>query len=141
LRKLQKDDDNLRALTTVCCRSDRVHCIRARYIIMLRRSFLLSLSVLAATSVAVLPASAQRGRDRDQAFPRDDWSAPRGEDDRQQREVPLSSVIRDLRMRYGGQHLDAQKQGDRYVIAWITEEGRRLTIEVDASSGRVISTR
>jgi hypothetical protein len=106
---------------------------------MVRRAFLLSLSVLAATSVAVLPASAQRGRD--QVFPRSDWNEPRGDDDRQEREVPLSSVIRDLRMRYGGQHLDAQKQGGRYVIAWITEEGRRLTIEVDASNGRVISTR
>lgn len=107
---------------------------------MLRRSFLVGLSVLAATSVAVLPASAQRGRDRDQGGFSQSWDRG-GDREEQRRDVPLSSVIRDLRMRYGGQHLDAQKRGDRYVIAWITEEGRRLTIEVDASSGRVISTR
>ena len=111
--------------------------MRTRYLSMLRRSFLLGLSVLAATSVAVVPASAQRGRDPG-GFSQG-WRDSDREEQRQ--DVPLTSVIRDLRMRYGGQHLDAQKRGDRYVIAWITEEGRRLTIEVDASTGRVISTR
>ena len=115
--------------------------MRDRYASMLRRAFLVSLSVLAATSVAVLPASAQRGRDRDQAFPGSSWNENRGDDDRQEREVPLGSVLRDLQMRYGGRHLDAQRRGDRWVIPWMTEDGRRLTIEVDASSGRVVSTR
>lgn len=113
--------------------------MRPRYRSMLRRSFLMGLSVLVATSVA-LPASAQRGRDRDQRGFSQGWDRS-GDREAQRQDVPLNSVIRDLRMRYGGQHLDAQKRGDRYVIAWITEEGRRLTIEVDASTGRVISTR
>ncbi len=103
---------------------------------MLRRAVLLSLAALAATSAAASPAFAQRGRDRDQNFPGSNW-----DQNQEEREVSLSSVIRELRMRYGGQHLDAQKQGGRYVIAWITGDGQRLTIEVDASNGRIISIR
>ncbi|MDP3735827.1 MAG: hypothetical protein Q8R02_00465 [Hyphomonadaceae bacterium] len=106
---------------------------------MLRRVFLSGLAMIAAISVAASPASAQRGRDRDQGFPGSQWNPQ--EDREQQREVPLSSILRELRGRYGGQHLDAQKAGGRYIIAWITGDGRRLTIEVDAATGRVLSTR
>jgi uncharacterized membrane protein YkoI len=102
---------------------------------MFRRSLLLGLAAIAATSVAVLPASAQRGGLTSQ------WAGDQREEQQQRRDVPLSSVIRDLRRQYGGQHLDASKVGDRYVIAWVTEEGRRLTIEVDAATGRTISVR
>ena len=100
--------------------------------VMLRRILFLSLAAIAATGVAVLPASAQRARDPFSS----QWN-----DEQQQRDVPLNSVIRDLKRQYGGQHLDAQKVGNRYVIAWITEEGKRLTIEVDAATGRTISVR
>jgi hypothetical protein len=62
-----------------------------------------------------------------------------GQEDR--REVDLSSVLRELRMQYGGRHLDAQRAGDRYIIPWITEDGRRMTFEVDVRTGRVISRR
>jgi hypothetical protein len=102
---------------------------------MFRRTLLASLAavVLAAPALAQSPGSTWapegRGRDRD-----------RGGDERQ-REVPLGSILRELRMRYGGQHLDAQRAGDRYIISWITEDGRRLTVEVDASSGRTLSVR
>jgi hypothetical protein len=132
-----KKQQELRRLTTACSRSDEVHCLRVRCMTMFRRSLLLGLAAMVATSVA-LPASAQRGRDL--ATP---WAPPGGEEQReeQRRDVPLSTVIRDLRRQYGGQHLDASKVGDRYVIAWVTEEGRRLTIEVDAATGRTISVR
>jgi hypothetical protein len=101
---------------------------------MVRRTHIALLAALAATLVAMGPADAQRGN---RGGFGDQWD--NGQDDR--REVPLSSVLRDLRMQYGGRHLDAQKAGSRYIIAWITEDGRRLTIEVDAGSGRVISVR
>ena len=124
-----------RRLTTACSRSDEVHCLRVRYTTMFRRTLLLAIAAIAATTVAVSPASAQRGRDL-----QSNWAG--GEERQEQRrEVPLSSVLRDLRKQYGGQHLDAAKQGERYVIAWITEEGRRLTIEVDVATGRVLSVR
>jgi hypothetical protein len=50
--------------------------------------------------------------------------------------VSLSEVLRDLRSKYGGQHLDARKAGGYYIIAWMTEDGRRLNIRVNASTGR-----
>jgi hypothetical protein len=131
-----KKQQELRRLTTACSRSDEVHCLRVRYANMFRRSLLLGLAAMVATSVAALPASAQRGRDLGSQ-----WAPGEEREEQQRREVPLSSVIRDLRRQYGGQHLDASKVGDRYVIAWVTEEGRRLTIEVDAATGRTISVR
>ena len=130
----RKKQWELRRLTTSCSRSDEVHCLRVRYETMFRRSLLLAFAAIAATSVAALPASAQRGGLTSQ------WAGEEREE-QQRREVPLSSVIRDLRKQYGGQHLDASKVGDRYVIAWVTEEGKRLTIEVDAATGRTISVR
>jgi uncharacterized membrane protein YkoI len=99
---------------------------------MFRRFILPLVAVLALGA----PASAQ-------GFPRDNWNGQEQRDEgrEREREVPLSSIIRELRMRYGGQYVDAQRDGNRYRISWITEDGRRMTIEVDAQTGRVLSTR
>ncbi|MDP3492278.1 MAG: hypothetical protein Q8R82_04135 [Hyphomonadaceae bacterium] len=105
---------------------------------MLRR---LLIPALAALLIAT-PAVAQRDNvfQRGNGFPSSQWDQPRG-DREPEREVSLNSVQRQLQGRYGGQMLDAQKMGDRYIISWITKDGRRLTIEVDATNGRVLSTR
>jgi uncharacterized membrane protein YkoI len=110
---------------------------------MLRRTLLSALAIL----MVATPAYAQRGRDRNDdrprgrdGFPSSQWDQPR-EERAPQREVSLSSVLRELKGRYGGQHLDAQKAGNRYIISWITDDGRRLTIEVDTATGRILSTR
>jgi hypothetical protein len=95
---------------------------------MIKKAFFLGLAAMLVSA----PASAQ-------FFPRSNW-APR-EERAQDREVPLGEVLRDLRRQYGGQHLDAEKSDGRYVISWITDDGRRLVIEVDASTGRVLSVR
>ena len=107
---------------------------------MLRRTLIPALALLAATLVAVEPAFAQRGRDRDffQGFPGSQWTQ---KEEPQQREVSLDSILRNLRQKYGGRHLDASKAGNRWIIPWMTEDGKRLTIEVDATNGRIISTR
>lgn len=97
---------------------------------MLRRSLISALAAFAATLVVTGPALAQRSS-----------LAPPGDREERQRDVPLGQVIRELKARYGGEQLDTRKEGDRYVIAWITGDGRRLTIEVDARSGRTISVR
>lgn len=107
------------------------------------RRFIFSVLVALALAAPVVADPFQQG------FPGSQWAPPEGRGDRdrdqdrerQVREVPLSSILRDLRSQYGGQHLDAQKIGDRYRISWITEDGRRLTIEVDASTGRTLSVR
>jgi uncharacterized membrane protein YkoI len=91
----------------------------------------LLLGVLA--SLATAPVHAQ-------FFPRSNW-APREDRAQEQREVPLGQVLRELRREYGGQHLDAEKSDGRYVISWITDDGRRLVIEVDAATGRTLSVR
>ena len=135
-------------LTITTGRSDGVHRPERRYSPMLRRILIPALVALLVTT----PALAQRGRGNDndrqrenpfqrgEGFPSSQWDQPR-EERAPQREVSLNSVERELRSRYGGQMLDAQKMGDRYVISWITKDGRRMTIEVDATNGRILSTR
>lgn len=126
-------------INTEC--SGGVHCDRNRFVFMLSRFVIPALLLMA----LVMPASAQPGilsdrqRGRD-GFPASQWDQPR-EERGPQREVPLSLVLREIRARFGGEHLDAQRLGDRYIISWITDDGRRLTIEVDATSGRILSTR
>jgi hypothetical protein len=106
--------------------------------------------MLAAVAAAE-PAFAQRhdrdfGRERReerqfyQKDPRTPWAPPNG-GEQQQREVPLSSIVRDVGRQYGGRLLDSSRRGNTWVIGWITQDGRRLTIEADAASGRILSTR
>jgi len=58
---------------------------------------------------------------------------------------PLREVIQDLKQRFGGSYLNAElfsKQGGgaEYRIDWVTDDGRKLRLVVDAESGRVISS-
>ena len=119
-------------LTITTGRSDGVHGPARRCTAMLRRLLIPALAALLVTT----PALAQRG----DGFPSSRWDRSERGGERE-REVSLNSVQRQLQGRYGGQMLDAQKMGDRYIISWITKDGRRLTIEVDATNGRVLSTR
>lgn len=113
---------------------------------MFRRVLLSLIAAALVAGVTASPASAQRGQhDRgdqtDNPFQRGDspfasqWDRPR-EELAPQREVSLSDVLRDLRSKYGGQHLDARKVGDYYIIAWMTTDGRRLNLRVNAATGR-----
>jgi hypothetical protein len=133
LRKLQW---KLRRFGLHDRRSDRVHGSGIKRVSMLRRTLIPLMAAVLMAGAAISPADAQRGRDRDNPFQRgDQWDRPR--DERMpQREVSLSEVLRDLRSKYGGQHLDARKAGGYYIIAWMTEDGRRLNIRVNASTGR-----
>jgi hypothetical protein len=118
---------------------------------MFRRTFLASLALIAAFA-STEPAFAQRhGRDRDngredrpldnpfQRDPRSGWDSSQQQE--QQREVPLRSILSEIGRQYGGRQLDSTRRGDRWVIGWITQDGRRLTIEADAVTGRILSTR
>ncbi len=56
--------------------------------------------------------------------------------------VPLSNVLRRLRAQYPGKHLDVnviRGPNPRYIVIWLTPDGRRLDIVVDARSGQIIS--
>ena len=118
---------------------------------MFRRTFLASLALIAAVAAAE-PAFAQRyGQDRDggrgdrpfdfqfQRDPRSGWDNSQRQE--QPREAPLSSILREIGRQYGGRQLDSTRRGDRWIIGWITQDGRRLTIEADAITGRILSTR
>lgn len=122
--------------------SDRVHCIGSKRGVMFRRALFPLIAAALVAGLSASPASAQRNKhDRGDQFQRGDspftsqWDRPR-EERVPQREVSLSEVLRDLRNKYGGQHLDARKAGDYYIIAWMTTDGRRLNIRVNASTGR-----
>ena len=121
-------------------RSDGVHGGGDKRLPMLRRTLIPLMAAVLMASAAISPAHAQRGRDRDQPFGNpfqrgDSWDRPRDQNT-PQREVSLSDVLRDLRSKYGGQHLDARKAGGYYMISWMTEDGRRLNLRVNASTGR-----
>ena len=117
---------------------------------MLRRGVIFGLTAL----ILVSPALAQRydphfqdasrpwteegrgSRDRDHEPERDRREAPPPE-----RRVTLGVIVRDLKQRFGGRLLDAKPEGDRYTIFWFDPGGHRLTIVVDAATGRIISER
>jgi hypothetical protein len=81
----------------------------------------------------------QRFQDRDQGQRPPERSPERPSE--RPREVQLTDILRNLRGQYGGQHLDAQRSGENYVIPWLSRDGRRMTVVVDAATGRVISVR
>jgi hypothetical protein len=102
--------------------------------VMFRKALIPLMAALLAAGIATAPADAQRG-DRGNNSPFNQWDQPR-EERMPQREVSLSEVLRDLRMKYGGRHLDARKAGEHYIIAWMTDDGRRLNLRVNATTGR-----
>lgn len=58
--------------------------------------------------------------------------------------VPLERVLAKLRRQYSGDKLDATlvRQGNvvLYEVQWLTREGRKLVITVDAKSGDTVGT-
>ncbi|MAV49679.1 MAG: hypothetical protein CME93_01825 [Hyphomonadaceae bacterium] len=74
-----------------------------------------------------------------------DWSrtfTPRQAHDARERgtTVPLRQIFSRLKRRYGGYQIDAnlhERNGQQvYVIKWMTDEGKRIRLLVDARSGR-----
>ena len=132
----EQNSETLRKLqgfrVTGAC-SDRVHCAGATSSVMFRKALLPLIAAALVAGATASPASAQRGHRGDSPF--QTWDQPR-EERGQQREVSLSDVLRDLRNKYGGQHLDARKAGEYYIIAWMTADGRRLNLRVNDATGR-----
>jgi hypothetical protein len=122
-------------------RSDRVHGARVTHLSMIRRTLFPALAALLAAGALASPAYAQRDRERERfslespfqrgdGFQGDQWDRPRQE---RSDEIPLSQILRNLKRQYGGQHLDARREGDYYIIIWLTEDGRRLTLRERAT--------
>jgi len=74
-----------------------------------------------------------------------DWSrtfTPRQAQDARERgtTIPLRQIFSRLKRRYGGYQIDAnlhERAGQQvYRIEWMTDEGKRIRLLVDARSGR-----
>lgn len=123
-------------------RSVGVHRLGLKRLGMLKRIALTPLVLIGAVLAIAAPAQAQRQHDRapfELPFQRGDqqssqWDVPRRErSDEQTREIPLSEILRRLKAQHGGRHLDARRQGDVYIISWLTDDGRRLTFTEPAT--------
>lgn len=96
-------------------------------------------AALVAGTVAGGPASAERARWRDRPAHGDFRGGARDE-----RLIPLEQIVARLRARYSGDMIGSAQliqtsSGPVYLIKWLTDDGRRLDIEVDARTGRILS--
>jgi hypothetical protein len=98
------------------------------------RSIILCIMASAIHAAALAQGAGQR-ESRPPAGSR--WAPEHGPSQR----APLAGIVRDIRMQFGGQMLDAQEFAGRYLISWISGDGRRLEIEADLATGRIISVR
>lgn len=59
---------------------------------------------------------------------------------------PLKDIFRDLKRRFGGYQLNAElfsreTGGMEYHVAWMTEDGRKIDLVIDAATGQIVETR
>lgn len=94
--------------------------------------------MLRRTLIAALLASLALGGPAGAQIPRSNFAPEQRDGDRDQ-VVPLRDILPRLMREYGGEMLNARERGGTYVISWIDRDKRRLTIVVDARTGRVIS--
>ncbi|MFN7180872.1 PepSY domain-containing protein [Hyphomonas sp.] len=123
-----------------------------------------TIALLAACGLILAPGALAQGNGRDRGPAPDPWtggpvaqlqdqgwgnqfSPGEARDARKEgRTVPLSQILKNLKRDYGGYHLNAelysQDAGSAvYEIDWLTEDGRKLKITVNAQTGAVIDRR
>lgn len=119
-----------------------------------------TIALLAACGLILAPGALAQGQGRDRGPAPDPWtggpvaqlqdqgwgnqfSPGQARDARKEgRTVPLSQILNSLKREYGGYHLNAElysgNNGAVYEIDWLTEDGRKLKITVNAQTGAVI---
>lgn len=103
-----------------------------------------TLASLAVLGLMLAPSAAAQGRDQDwgnQFSPGEAREAVK-----EGRTVPLSKIFQSLKREYGGYQLgaDLYSQGSGgavYEIDWLTDDGRKVHVTVDAQTGAIISRR
>ena len=118
-----------------------------------------SLALLAALGLMLAPAAFAQGKDRGRGD--DTWSkgemaqlqdqgwgnqfspGQAREAVKEGRTVPLSKIFQTLKREYGGYQLGADlyssdSGGAVYEIDWLTEDGRKVHVTVDAETGAVL---
>ena len=147
------------------CHSLRIQRFPAIWGLM-KRTFIL----MAALGLMLTPAALAQGKDRgrdhggDRAGQATDWDAgplaqvqePTWGDQfspgqardavKQGRTVPLSKIFQTLKREYGGYQLGAdlysqESGGAVYEIDWLTDDGRKVHVTVDAQTGAIIDRR
>lgn len=75
------------------------------------------------------------------------WSPGESSNDGAQRQlIPVRQAYRAIESRFGGQPIDLigvypQAGSTVYVVSWLSSDGRRLEVTVDAHSGAILSSR
>ncbi len=123
-----------------------------------------SLALFAAIGLMLAPGALAQGKgnDRDRSDAVREWTAgpvaqTQGWGDqfspgqardavKEGRTVPLSKIFQSLKREYGGYQLGADlysRDGDSavYEIDWLTEDGRKVHVTVDAQTGAIIDRR
>lgn len=70
------------------------------------------------------------------------WSPSEARDARERGQtIPLKDIFKSLKERYGGYQLDANLYSTRgkleYHISWMTGDGRKIDLVVDARTGQI----
>lgn len=102
---------------------------------------LLSCAALAALALAVAAPTAQA-----QGFGRPDFGSRLNSDQAQDRVEkgdlrPLRNIVNSLEERFGGRYLSHRLFDGRppvYEIDWLRDDGRRITVRVNAETGAVL---
>lgn len=123
-----------------------------------------SLVLLAALGLMLAPAAVAQGKDRDRDRAETEWSGGQlaqlqdqgwgnqfspgqaREAVKEGRTVPLSKIFQTLKREYGGYQLGADLYsrdagGAVYEIDWLTDDGRKVHVIVDAQTGAVLERR
>jgi uncharacterized membrane protein YkoI len=117
-----------------------------------------SVILLATFCLSLVPAASAEGKNRDSRWERvllaqnqDGWGnqfSPGQARDavKEGRTVPLSRIFQSLKREYGGYQLGADlyskdSGGAVYEIDWLTDDGRKVHVTVDAETGAVLDRR
>ena len=103
-----------------------------------------TLYLFAALGLMLAPGALAQGQDRDwgnQFSPGEAREAVK-----EGRTVPLSRIFQTLKREYGGYQLGADlysqdSGGAVYEIDWLTDDGRKVHVKVDAQTGAIIDRR
>lgn len=123
-----------------------------------------TLTLFAVLGLMLAPTALAQGNDRERGSERSEWDVGRmaqGQDQswgnqfspgeardarKEGRTVPLSNIFQSLKREYGGYQLGAdlysqESGGAVYEIDWLTDDGRKVHVTVDAQTGAIIARR
>ncbi len=138
LARCQREDETVRKLTAAELRhSLNVQSLAGIWSLMKR-----TLALLAVLGLMHAPTALTQGQDQgwgNQFSPGEAREAVK-----EGRTVPLSRIFQSLKRQYGGYQLGANlysqdSGGAIYIIDWLTDDGRKVVVTVDAQTGAIIS--